>query len=79
MDTPRYYRRAEVPSFLRARFGVTISPMTLAKYATYGQGPEITYFGRIPIYREDHLLAWATSKLARRPGRLDTTEMVGHG
>lgn len=70
MTQHRYLRRAEVPALLKASLGVTISPLTLAKMASLGEGPEVEYFGRIPVYREDKALAWGRSRIARRPHHL---------
>jgi hypothetical protein len=70
MTQHRYLRRAEVPAFLKESLGVTISPLTLAKMASLGKGPEVEYFGRIPVYRADKALAWGRSRIGRRPRHL---------
>jgi hypothetical protein len=71
MGPPKYLRRLDVPPFLLKELGLTISELSLAKWASTGEGgPEITYFGRIPYYAEDTTLAWAKSRLSRQPGRL---------
>jgi hypothetical protein len=44
---------------------VPVAVATLAKFATVGGGPAITYFGRIPLYARTDLDAWAVAKLGR--------------
>ena len=70
MTTHRYLRRAEAPAILKENLGVTVKESTLAKMACLGQGPEVEYFGRIPVYRDDKLLAWGQSRIGRTPRHL---------
>ena len=70
MTEHRYLRRAEVPAFLKEKLGVTISPQTLARMASLGEGPEMEFFGCIPIYRQDKILAWGRSRISHRPHHL---------
>lgn len=76
MHPTQYLRRREAARYLRTKYGHG-SPRTLAKLATLGGGPEMVYCGRIPLYSEAALDAWAMSKLSgpvhstseRRSGR----------
>jgi hypothetical protein len=63
LSTTHYLRRRDAAQYLRAKFGHG-SHRTLAKLATLGGGPEIIYCGRIPLYSEEALDAWAMSKLS---------------
>lgn len=56
-------RRKEAVSYLLEVHGVPVAVATLAKMATVGGGPRITYFGRIPLYARGDLDAWAIEKL----------------
>jgi hypothetical protein len=60
MSTDRF-RRKQAAQVLTER-GYPISAAQLAKLACTGEGPEITYFGRYPIYPADKLFAWAEAK-----------------
>ena len=62
-ERPRL-RRKEASAYLLEKHGVPTAVATLAKMATVGGGPAITYFGRIPLYDRTDLDAWADSKLA---------------
>jgi hypothetical protein len=64
MDMQRpFLRRAEASAYLTRERGVPVAVATLAKLASTGGGPLITYFGRIPLYKPDDLEAWAAAKL----------------
>jgi hypothetical protein len=43
---------------------VNCAPGTLAKYAVIGGGPIFRRIGRFPLYAEDDLDRWITSKLS---------------
>jgi hypothetical protein len=43
---------------------VNCAPGTLAKYAVIGGGPIFRRIGRVPLYAEDDLDQWITSKLS---------------
>ncbi|WIJ24987.1 hypothetical protein [Devosia sp. RR2S18] len=58
-------RRKEAAGYLFETHGVPVAVATLAKMATVGGGPSITYFGRIPLYATEDLDAWAAEKLSR--------------
>ena len=51
--------RHEASVYLKATWGIDRKPSTLAKYASVGGGPKFEYAGRIPIYPQDELDAWA--------------------
>lgn len=70
-------RRTEAAVYLLEQHGIPIAIATLAKMATTGGGPAITYFGRIPLYSLIHLDEWAAAKLGRPV--VSTSERVGHG
>jgi hypothetical protein len=69
----RRLRRAEASSYLKQTWSIDRSPRTLAKEACCGGGPEMVYAGRVPLYTEAALDAYARSKLSR-PVR-STSEM----
>ncbi len=56
-------RRWNAAEYLGDVHGVQIAPATLAKLASVGGGPAITYFGKIPLYALLDLDAWAHSRL----------------
>lgn len=53
--------RKEASEFLRRR-GYRVAYTSLAKWATTGGGPVITYFNKKPLYRPTDLLAWAVAR-----------------
>jgi hypothetical protein len=61
-------RRKEAAAYLFETHGVPIAVATLAKMATVGGGPAITYFGRVPLYALSDLDAWAAAKLGQPVG-----------
>lgn len=61
-ERPRL-RRREAAAYLLETHGVPVAVATLAKAASVGGGPAITYFGRIPLYAKTDLDAWAEAKL----------------
>lgn len=62
IEKPRL-RRKEAATYLLNIHGLPIAVATLAKMATIGGGPAITYFGRIPLYATEDLDCWAAEKL----------------
>jgi hypothetical protein len=58
------FRRKEAAAFL-TDLGLPIAHATLAKYAVVGGGPEFQLWGRIPVYQEDSLRAWAKQRLGK--------------
>jgi hypothetical protein len=64
-------RRIAASAFLRER-GYPITSATLSKLASVGGGPKFRSFGRIPLYSEDELLAWAEARTS--PLRRSTSD-----
>ena len=58
--------RAEASDYLRGVWKIPHSIGTLAKLAVVGGGPEFRKAGRIPLYPQDGLDAYARAKLTRR-------------
>jgi hypothetical protein len=58
------FRRDEASAYLKTNWGLDRKPSTLAKYASLGGGPKFEYAGRIPIYPQDQLDAWARATLS---------------
>jgi len=69
-------RRKEAATYLIEVHGVPIAVATLAKMATVGGGPAITYFGRIPLYAREDLDAWAAAKLGRPVGSTSEKQAI---
>lgn len=63
-DRPRL-RRADVPDYMLKKHGIPVAPTTLAKMASTGGGPAMTYAGRIPLYALTDLDAWAAERLSK--------------
>ena len=57
-------RRSEVPEYMMKHHGIPVAASTLAKWATIGGGPLITYAGRIPLYDLSNLDIWASKRLS---------------
>jgi hypothetical protein len=57
-------RRGDAARFLTEN-GYPTAPTTLAKLASIGGGPEFIKFGRIPIYEDEKLLEWASSRCSK--------------
>jgi hypothetical protein len=56
-------RRVVAAEYLEMRWGITVAPSTLAKWACKGGGPEFQPCNRTPLYTPAALDAWATKKL----------------
>jgi hypothetical protein len=56
-------RRKIAAEYLELRWGITIAPTTLAKYACVGGGPDFQRMNRTPLYSLVGLDAWARQKL----------------
>jgi hypothetical protein len=63
MEHVKYLRAPEAADFLRKHFGHG-SRRTLAKLRCVGGGPRFHRIGRLVVYAEADLTAWATSKLS---------------
>jgi hypothetical protein len=61
---PRF-RRALAAEYLDLRWGITVAPQTLAKWACTGGGPEFQRLNRTPLYSPAALDAWAIKKLGK--------------
>lgn len=62
---PPRLRRTEVPAYLLDKHGIPIAVNTLNKLASIGGGPAMQYSGRIPLYRQEDLDAWAAERLSK--------------
>jgi hypothetical protein len=62
----RLLRRCEAARYVSNTWGIPCSPKTLAKLFCIGGGPLVRKAGRIPLYDESDLDAWAASKLSRK-------------
>jgi hypothetical protein len=61
---PPNLRRAEASRYLHDRFGIDLSPATLAKiFSQRSDGPPAFKAGRTPLYPRDALDAWAAKRL----------------
>jgi hypothetical protein len=58
-------RRKLAAEYLELRWGITIAPSTLAKWACTGGGPAFQRMNRTPLYSPVGLDAWAVVKLGR--------------
>ena len=63
-EQPRRHRRAEASDYLKETWGIERKPATLAKLACLGGGPHFQIAGRVPLYPEPELDAWARSILS---------------
>jgi len=60
------FRRYAASEYLMNTWGLSYTPNTLAKKATIGGGPPMEYAGRIPLYPQDGLDAWASAQISPR-------------
>lgn len=58
---PRRYRRTEASLYLKTVWSIDRKPSTLAKLACLGGGPKFEHAGRVPLYPEPELDAFARS------------------
>jgi hypothetical protein len=61
---PKRYLRKPAAEFLTS-LGLPTAPATLAKLAVVGGGPEFQKWGRLPVYTEPALRAWAEHRLGK--------------
>ncbi len=62
--TARLLRRKDAAEYVATTYGFPCSPKTLAKLACVSSdGPPFRMAGRIPLYPQDGLDAWARSKI----------------
>ena len=64
MSIPVFHRRRAAAQYLKNR-GIPCSENTQAKLAVVGGGPAYRRFGRIPLYTEADLDAYAEAKLGK--------------
>jgi hypothetical protein len=63
-ELDRLLRRTEAAEYVTSTYGFPCSPKTLAKLACVSSdGPPFRMAGRIPLYPQDGLDAWARSKI----------------
>lgn len=62
MSNEIYYRRNQAAAYLHQQFGA-YTTSTLAKLACVGGGPQFRKIGKYPLYSQDDLDAWASSKM----------------
>jgi hypothetical protein len=67
-------RRKFAAEYLELRWGITIAPSTLAKWACIGGGPDFQRVNRTPLYSLIELDAWALQKLG--PTINNTSQVV---
>jgi hypothetical protein len=58
----KFLRRAEAAIYLQDKYGFC-TKSSLAKYASEGSGPEMQYYGRVPLYPIEGLDHWVESRL----------------
>jgi hypothetical protein len=61
---PRRLRRQAASDYLKINWGIDRKATTLAKLASVGGGPKFEHAGRIPLYPEPELDAYAISILS---------------
>lgn len=62
VDPIKYLRRDAAAAYLKQHYGFG-ARATLAKLATLGGGPVYSLAGRIPLYKQADLDAWAQAKI----------------
>lgn len=62
--SPGYFRRKEAASYLTQTFGFPVSRAWLASMASTGGGPIYRKAGRVPLYTQEDLDAWAKARLS---------------
>lgn len=60
-----YYRRQEAAKYIQNKYGFTCSQAWLASLASKGGGPIFQKAGRVPLYCQADLDAWAKSRLSK--------------
>lgn len=60
-----YKMRRKEASALAAALGYPVAPATLAKMAVQGGGPEISYFGTVPLYEVGAFKRWLSARTHR--------------
>ncbi|TPL00492.1 hypothetical protein FJ938_22335 [Mesorhizobium sp. B2-4-14] len=60
----RRFRRDAAAAYIMATYGFPCSKAWLAKLASVGGGPVFRKAGRVPIYSQSDLDAWAQARLS---------------
>ncbi|MEQ1491557.1 MAG: hypothetical protein ABL932_13515 [Terricaulis sp.] len=63
--TDDFKMRRKEASALAAALGYPLAPATLAKMAVHGDGPEIAYFGTVPLYEVRIFKQWLNGRTTR--------------
>jgi hypothetical protein len=63
MNVKKRLRRGPAAEYLKSNYGIG-TKLSLAQYAARGTGPDMEYFGSIPLYSIESLDRWALSKLS---------------
>jgi hypothetical protein len=72
-------RRASASEYLLDHWGISRTPNTLAKLACEGGGPSFEKDGRLPLYTEASLDAWAMEQLSPLVGSTSELSAVKKG
>jgi predicted DNA-binding transcriptional regulator AlpA len=76
-NTNKMMTRQQVCDYVRNKFGLQLSPLTLEKFASQGGGPSFYRFGtRRVYYYESDIDAWVNTRLGRA---LRSTSDSGQG
>ena len=75
-NPPRMFRREDAAFYLTATYGFPCSKAWLAKLASVGGGPVFRKAGRVPIYSQSDLDAWAQARLSE-PFRASGIPAIG--
>jgi hypothetical protein len=63
IEAVKYLRRTEASAYLRAQWGLSYSPSTLAKLACGGDAPTHHRCGRVVLYAPTDLDQWAAARI----------------
>lgn len=75
----RFYRREQAATYVTENFGFPVSRAWLAKLASTGGGPIFRKAGRVPLYAQEDLDAWAVARLSEpfRASGIPVAERTG--
>ncbi|MAR56963.1 MAG: hypothetical protein CMM93_07245 [Rickettsiales bacterium] len=60
-----YYRRPEAAKYIQEMYGFSCSQAWLASLASKGGGPIFQKAGRVPLYCQSDLDAWARARMSK--------------
>jgi hypothetical protein len=63
METAKFLRRQAASDYLRAKWGLSFTPGTLAKLCSQGRGPAAHRSGRIALHSPEALDAWVVARI----------------